>query len=62
MLRENGDGTTTIELGIAWSGPLAPLVRLLLGRKTLDYVTREAAALDATAGAAGDSGEDAASA
>jgi uncharacterized membrane protein len=50
-LRPNGDGTTTIELGITWSGPLAPLVRLLLGRKSLDYVTREAAALDVTASA-----------
>ena len=43
------DGSTTIELGIAWSGLLAPLVRLALGRKSLDYVTREAEALDATA-------------
>ena len=48
-LRPGTDGTTTIELGITWSGPLAPLVRLALGRRSLDYVTREAAALDATA-------------
>ncbi len=61
-LRPNGDGSTTIELGIAWSGPLAALVRLLLGRKSLDYVTREAAALDATAGAVDESRDDAASA
>jgi uncharacterized membrane protein len=50
-LRPGADGRTTIALGIAWHGPLAPLVRLLLGRKSLDYVTREAAALDATASA-----------
>ena len=61
-LRPNGDGSTTIELGIAWSGPLAPLVRLLLGRKSLDDVTAEAAAIDATAGATDDSRDDAASA
>jgi uncharacterized membrane protein len=61
-LRPRDDGSTTIELGITWSGPLAPLVRLLLGRKSLDYVTREAAALDATAGAADDSTGDAAGA
>ena len=55
-LRPGAGGSTTIELGITWHGPLAPLVRLLLGRKSLDYVTREAAALDATAGAAGAAG------
>lgn len=49
-LSPGGDGTTTIELGITWSGLLAPLVRLLVGRKSLDYVTREAVALDTTAG------------
>ena len=49
-LSPGADGTTTIELGITWSGLLAPLVRLLVGRKSLDYVTREAAALDTTAG------------
>jgi uncharacterized protein YndB with AHSA1/START domain len=42
-------GTTTIELGIEWSGALAPLVRVALGRRSLRYVTREAEALDATA-------------
>lgn len=52
-LRPGTGGSITIELGITWHGLLAPLVRLLLGRKSLDYVTREAAALDATAGAAG---------
>ncbi len=46
------DGSTTIGLGITWSGFLAPLIRLALGRKTLDYVTREAAALHNTAKAA----------
>ncbi len=46
------DGRTTIALGIQWSGPLAPLVRLAFGRRSLDYVTREAAALDTTAKAA----------
>ena len=57
-LRPGPDGTTTIVLGIAWSGVLAPVVRLLLGRKGRDYVTREAAALDATAsvGAGADTG------
>ena len=43
------DGRTTIALGIEWSGLLAPLVRLTLGRKSADYVTREAEALDTTA-------------
>ncbi|HET7821014.1 MAG TPA: SRPBCC family protein [Ornithinibacter sp.] len=57
-LLPSAHGSTTIELGIAWSGVLAPLVRLALGRKSLDYVTREAAALDATAGATSDPGED----
>ncbi len=46
------DGSTTIALGIRWSGVLAPLVRLTLGRRSRDYVTREAAALDSTAKAA----------
>lgn len=50
-LHPGSDGTTTIDLGIAWSGPLAPLLRMALGRKARDYVTREAAALDATASA-----------
>jgi uncharacterized membrane protein len=48
-LTPSTDGRTTIELGIEWSGALAPLVRLALGRKSTDYVTREAEALDATA-------------
>lgn len=43
------DGTTTITLSIAWSGILAPLLRLALTAKTRDYVTQEAAALDRTA-------------
>ena len=51
VVRPNGDGTATIELGITWSGPLAPIIRLVLGRKSLAYVTREAEALDRTAGA-----------
>ncbi|HET6968990.1 MAG TPA: SRPBCC family protein [Ornithinibacter sp.] len=56
-LRPGPDGTTTIVLGIAWSGLLAPLLRLAVGRKARDYVTREAEALDLTAGAdAGSSG------
>ena len=49
VLTPAGDGRTTIDLGIAWSGPLAPLLRVAIGRKARDYVTREAAALDATA-------------
>jgi uncharacterized membrane protein len=48
-LRPGPDGATTIELGIDWSGPLAPLMRLLIGRKARSYVEREAEALDATA-------------
>ena len=56
-LRPGADDTTTIVLGIAWSGLLAPLLRLAVGRKARDYVTREAEALDLTAGAdAGTSG------
>ena len=51
VLRPAADGTTSIELAITWTGFLAPLVRLALGRKTRDYVTREADALDATAAA-----------
>ncbi|MGL5859695.1 MAG: SRPBCC family protein [Phycicoccus sp.] len=49
VLRPNDDGTTTITLGVRWSGPLAPLVRLLLGRMTRAYVEREARALDRVA-------------
>ena len=49
VLTPVGDGATTIELGIAWSGPLAPLIRLAIGRKARSYVAREAEALDATA-------------
>jgi uncharacterized membrane protein len=45
------DGRTTIELGIEWSGLLAPLVRLALGRKSADYVATEAETLDRRAGA-----------
>ena len=48
-LRPGPDGVTTIELGIAWSGPLGPLLRLVIGRKARGYVQREAEALDATA-------------
>ena len=48
-LRPSADGTTTTVLGIAWSGPLAPLVRVALGRRGRDYVAREAQALDETA-------------
>lgn len=48
-LRARPDGSTEIELGVDWSGPLAPLVRALFGRRTKSYVEREAAALDATA-------------
>ena len=51
VLRPGPEGSTTIELGIAWSGVLAPLLRLLVGRKARDYVAREAEALDRTAGA-----------
>lgn len=56
VLRPGPAGSTTIELGIAWSGVLAPLLRLVVGRKAEDYVTREAEALDRTAGA--DAGAD----
>ncbi len=50
-LRPNPDGTTTIVLGIAWSGVLAPVVRFLVGRTAQDYVEQEAEALDRTASA-----------
>lgn len=50
-LTPTGEGRMTIELGIRWSGVLAPLVRLALSRKSLDYVTQEAEALDRTAAA-----------
>lgn len=46
-LTAHGDGTT-IRLSIEWSGPMAGLVRLLYGRKTQDYVTREVQALEKT--------------
>ena len=44
-----GPDGATIHLALRWTGPLAGIVRLLLGRRTLDSVTREAAALEATA-------------
>lgn len=44
-----GPDGTGIRLGIAWAGPFAGAVRLLLGRRTRQYVTREAEALEATA-------------
>lgn len=44
-----GPGGTTIRLGVTWTGPLAGLIRRLLGARTLAYVTREAEALEATA-------------
>lgn len=47
-LRPGTDGTI-VRLGIEWSGPLAGVVRLLLGGRTRTYVTREAEALEATA-------------
>lgn len=53
VLRPAGDGTTTITLGIEWSGLLAPVLRLLAGRTAQDYVEQEAAALDRTASADG---------
>ena len=51
VLRPNTDGTTTITLGIEWSGLLTPVVRFLVGRTAQDYVEREAEALDRTASA-----------
>ncbi|GAA4399894.1 hypothetical protein GCM10023168_07940 [Fodinibacter luteus] len=51
VLRPEADGGTTIVLGISWWGLLAPVLRLVLGRKTLDYVRQEARALDRTASA-----------
>ncbi len=47
----DGDGGTSIRLSIEWTGPLAGVIGLLLGGRTRDYVTREAEALDRTAGA-----------
>ena len=49
VLRPGPAGSTTIQLGIAWTGVLAPLLRLVVGRRAQDYVTREAEALDRTA-------------
>lgn len=49
VLTPGADGTTTITLGIAWSGFLAPVVRFLVGRTAQDYVEQEAEALDRTA-------------
>ncbi|QKE83519.1 SRPBCC family protein [Arthrobacter sp. NEB 688] len=46
-LLPHADGTT-VRLGIAWTGPLAPLVRIVAGRRSRGYVEREAAALEAT--------------
>ncbi|HEY2206069.1 MAG TPA: SRPBCC family protein [Pseudonocardia sp.] len=40
-----GDGRTRAELALETSGPLAPLVDLLLGRLSRRYVTTEAASL-----------------
>ncbi len=62
-LRRGEDGTTTIVLRLTWSGMLAPIVRRTTGRRALDYVTQEAASLEATAAGAGteriaDSGPD----
>ena len=48
-LRPEPDGTTTIVLGIRWSGVLAPVARFLVGRTAQDYVEQEAEALDRTA-------------
>jgi hypothetical protein len=42
---------TTIRLAIEWTGALAGVARLFYGRKTHDYVTREAEALERTTGA-----------
>lgn len=44
-----GPGSTTVRLAVHWQGPLAGAVRLLLGRRSTAYVTREAEALEATA-------------
>lgn len=52
-LRRGADGTTTIVLRLTWSGLLAPIVRRTMGRRALDYITQEAASLEAAAGAAG---------
>ncbi|MDN5796795.1 MAG: SRPBCC family protein [Intrasporangium sp.] len=45
------DDGTTIRLGVTWSGLLAAPVGWVYGSRTRDYVTREAAALEATAAA-----------
>lgn len=45
------DGGTTIRLGVTWSGLLAAPVGWAYGRRTRDYVMREAEALEATAAA-----------
>jgi hypothetical protein len=40
---------TTIRLALEWDGPLSGVLRLLLGRRALAYVTTEAEALETTA-------------
>lgn len=42
-------GGTTIRLALEWGGPLSGVLRLLLGRRALAYVTTEAEALETTA-------------
>lgn len=42
-LHTDGQGTV-LRLGIGWSGPMAWLVRLLVGRKGRSYLEQEAAA------------------
>lgn len=49
VLTPSADGGGTIELGLAWVGPLAPLVRRVFGRRGREYVRREAQALERTA-------------
>jgi hypothetical protein len=44
-LTPTSEGGTEIDLEIAWSGPLAGLLGLLLGRLTRRYVDTEAASL-----------------
>lgn len=41
-------GGTTVRLSMEWTGPLAGLIRLLYGRKTRRYVSREIEALEMT--------------
>ena len=47
-----GDGRSRVTLSLAWSGPLAPVMRLLFGSLSRRYVEQEARGLKRRAEAA----------